>query len=665
MNSYVARWRRAAVGLAAALTATPLLLAVGGPAQAADTFQCTGGATLLAAETGGKLWKYPFTSPGTTSSKLGTRVSIGSGWNTYGRVLGGPDGRVYGINSTGLWRYRYNGSGWDTVNGSQKLQISTSFTQYATASYRNKITVDEIGDFYLVDGNGKLRWYRYDETTRQFTVNARVIDTGWDRYDLIVAAGPGVLFARTPAGELYRYRFEPVSQRWLTVGARVGTGWNGFTKGIFSTGGDTLTGIQADGDLITYRYREDTNSWPVLARDIDNGWQTFANAGAFTDTCRLTDRHVPASTATPVAQYSPSAVVQGPAGTAAVGPVEYLHADNIGRLRHAYQSNPDVFSSAQWTTLNTDQAFTGKPAVVANGQGNLQALVHNANGDIWSFTRAASPSTTWQAGISLGGAMRSAPALVKLSDGTLAAFAVDANGQLWYRSQDGTAGDLLPWRPLTGGGTGNTGDPYVLATSDQSALLVVADAAGTLRTATYRAGALSAWTSLGGSGFTGTPSIVTVPGPSLRIFARTADGQIVTQRQNAAGAFPGVWDAVGDFVAAGPPAAVLDPVLGRIAVVARGADGEIHLVFETAQGSGTWGAWQRLNPDTSDPAATDPAAIPFTNSSGQTWLIAFRNANDATRVYERTQVSGTGTSLRRSAAAPGFIERTLPALPAG
>jgi hypothetical protein len=624
-------------------------------AQAADTFGCTGAATVFAAETDGDLRRYPVNSPGTANTSHGTSVDVGDGWNMYGRILGGPDGRVYGINSTGLWRYRWNGTGWDTVDGSQRLQLSTSFSTWASAAYRNKITVDEIGDFYLIDGAGKLRWYRYDEATRTWPIYARVLDTGWEKYDLIVAAGPGVLYTRTAAGQLYRHRYEPTSQRWLNRNVQVGTGgWNNFTKGIFSAGGDTLFGIQADGDLLHYRYREDTNNWPVAAKDIGSGWQQFPNVVAVTSTCRLSDRHVPARPATPVAAYNTGAVVQGPATGTALGPIEYLHADNIGRLRHGYQADPDSFSGVQWTTLPTDQAFTGKPALVPNAQGALRALVHNANSDVWSFTRSAAPSNTWQAGFGLGGAMSSAPALAKLSDGTLAAFALDAAGALWYRSQDGSAGDLLPWRSL--GGSGMTGDPFVLATSDRSALLIVADAAGTLRTATYRDGVLSAWTSLGDSGFTGAPVTVTLPGPSLRIFARAADGTIKTQQQDASGAFPGVWTAVGDFQA-GPPAAILDPVLGRIAVVAKGTDGEVYRAFETAQGSGTWGDWARLNPETSDPAASDPTVVPVTNGSGQSWFIVFRNVNDSTRVYER-RVPALAAAARRSAAE--FEAHTLP-----
>jgi len=92
-------------------------------------------------------------------------------------------------------------------------------------------------------------------------------------------------------------------------------------------------------------------------------------------------------------------------------------------------------------------------------------------------------------------------------------------------------------------------------------------------------------------------------------------------------------------------------------VVARGTDGEIYRVFETAQGSGAFGDWARINPEASDPAATDPTVVPYVNQSGQSWLIVFRNINDTTRVYERRQVPGVSTSLRR---ASEFTAHALP-----
>jgi hypothetical protein len=119
---------------------------------------------------------------------------------------------------------------------------------------------------------------------------------------------------------------------------------------------------------------------------------------------------------------------------------------------------------------------------------------------------------------------------------------------------------------------------------------------------------------------------------------------------------------VGTFTAAGPPAAILDPVLGRTAVVARGTDNEVYRVFETAPGSGVWGTWSRLNPEVSDPAATDPTVTPIINSSGQTWLVVFRNANDATRAYERDVPTAT-LRANKTTGEWSFRSHTLPTAP--
>lgn len=643
------------------LAVAPLALVATGPAHAADTFTCTGSATLFGAESNGNLRRYSYSSPGTTNTAGGTHGIVGTGWQSFGRILGGPDGKVYGINSTGLYRYRWNGTNWDSFNGAQSEKLSDAFNDYATAASRNKITVDSLGDFYTVDPTGKLRWSRYSEQTKTWTVLNRVLDTGWDRYDLIVAAGPGVLYGRAASdGRLYRHRFEATSQRWVSHNQPVGEGWQIFTKGIFSVGGDTLFGIQGNGDLNHYRWRPEEPAWPVGGTRFGVGWQGFTNTFAITDTCRVAEQEVPPRSSVPVQPFSPTTVMQGPAGGTALGPIEYVYADNIGRLRHGYQSNPDGFTGVQWSTVGSDEAFSGKPALVQNGQGSLQVVAQSIQSDVWSFTRAAAPSTGWQAGLNLAGIMGSRPVAARLSDNTLAVFATDDSGSLWFRSQDGSAGDLLPWRQLTGP---RLSDLVVVAGADRSATLFANDPNGLPVAATYRDAGLSAWAPLGGIRPTGPLAVITMPGRILRLFARTEDGQVLTQMQSSpGGTFPTRWKPVGAFAAAGPPAAVLDPGLGRIAVVARGTDNEIYRVFETAQGTGAWGTWERLNPEAPDPAATEPAIAEFTGSSGQSWLIVYRNENDATRVYTRqapagAQTRGTGQIV------PRFAGHTLPAPP--
>jgi hypothetical protein len=50
-----------------------------------------------------------------------------------------------------------------------------------------------------------------------------------------------------------------------------------------------------------------------------------------------------------------------------------------------------------------------------------------------------------------------------------------------------------------------------------------------------------------------------------------------------------------------------------------------------------------------------------TNSSGQSWVIVYRNVNDATRVYDREIPAASGAALRR--ATPEFARHALPAPP--
>jgi hypothetical protein len=387
-----------------------------------------------------------------------------------------------------------------------------------------------------------------------------------------------------------------------------------------------------------------------MAKGPFGGWQIYANVFALTDTCKLTDRKTPARPATPIQPYSPTVAIQRPADGTALGAIEYVYADNIGSLRHGYQSNPEDFNSIQWSTVGTPEAFTGRPSLFANPQGNVRLLAQNTNSDAWSFTRAASPSTSWGAGVDLGGAMKSRPVAVRLSDGTPAAFGLDADGALWSRKWDTTANDLLVWRKL--GGSGLTGELTTVAGPDRKVSIFALDADGTPVTATYVDGTLSAWTELGGSGFTASPAVVTLPGQIRRAFARAADGQILTQAQSSADVWPGTWTPVGAFASAGPPAAVLDPPTGRLTVVARGTDNEIYKVFETATGSGTWGDWKLINDDQiSDPSVTDPTITPYANAAGQSYVIVFRNVNDATRLYERK--NGPGVTSRAAGKAAG------------
>ncbi|MEU6076714.1 tachylectin-related carbohydrate-binding protein [Micromonospora sp. NPDC047074] len=659
------RWRGGlAATQVAALAAALLAVVTPTPAHAADTVSCAAQTSFFAADTTGRLWRYPVNSPGSTSLSFATRSQIGNGWQTYGRVIGGPGGRVYGINANGMYRYRWTSSGWEQINGSAAQRISTGFTQFASGSSRDKITVDERGDFYAVDGLGRLRTYRYDETAGAWAFSDRLLDTGWGRFNLIVAAGQGVLFARDATdGRLYRYRYDADSQRWIDYQLSLGTGWNVFTKGVVSAGGDTLFGIEASGLMAQYRFREDNNTWVVLRRTIStSGWQNFSSVAATTNGCTLTASHVPARPSVPVAQNAAASVTQASSNS-----IELAHTDNIGRLLHGRMS-PDNFSSLQLTAVSGSEGFSGVPAVSENTQNLTRITARNINSDVWTRTQSVAGSPGWGGWADLGGRMATNPAVARLSDQREVVFAVDAGGALWARRQDPAHADLLAWRKL--GGSGLTGTPVAVPLANASALVVVADSAGTLQAAVYTGGTLGAWTSLGGSGFTGTPAVVVMPGYRLRIFARNAEGRIAATERRVDGTFTGTWTPVGGtgVAPAGAPSALLSPVTGRIGVYVRGTDGYIHYAAETAQGSGTWGAWIPAQ-DAFETYATDPTAFSFVNANGANVAYLARTPAGSLRLYtvqEPTSwIAGSASARTASAAAerPVFHRHVLPSPP--
>ena len=368
----------------------------------------------------------------------------------------------------------------------------------------------------------------------------------------------------------------------------------------------------------------------------------------------------PVQPAVPVDQLSATSLIQAkPTGTG-LGALEYAYSDNLGRLRHGRQLDPSRFDLVEWTTVSGNQAFSGRPALAQRTDGRVQTVAHNTDSDMWLFSQTAAGAATWDAGVDVGGSTIGHPTLAKLESGELVAFAVDAAGALWRNSLSATQAPFMGWRLV--GGSGLAGPPTATLTTTGLRLFAL-DTAGVLQTATYTSGSLSDWSSLGGSGLTGQPAVVLYPGYRLRVFVRQADGTIATKIQNTSGVFEADWQPVGAFPVAGSPAAILDPVSGRTAVVARGTDNEIYRVFETGQLTGVWGGWDRISPDASDPSVTDVTVTPFTGGNGESWLIAFRNQNDVTRVYERN-LPAAAAAKAKTTGTPSFTAHSLPTPPA-
>ncbi|WP_177154282.1 tachylectin-related carbohydrate-binding protein [Actinosynnema pretiosum] len=568
---------------------------------------------------GGDFFRYPHEEPENGNLVWGVKRVVGSGWH-IGRTLAGPDGVVYSmVAATGeLRRYRWNESaaggqgGWDSWNGAQFRVVGGGWSRYSQAAHRNKVTVDEKGRLYQITPEGSLKVFAWsgDDATGGWTAetaDGKVLDTGWGQYDLVVAAGDGVLYARRPSGELFRFRWHAASDRFVQHAAPAGAGWNMFNR-IFSAGGDVLYGTRADngGELLWYRYDEVSGTWADTGRDVGKlvgfGWHGELDVVANPNGCRLSGNALPTRPSVPVRRDAPTAVRQAPDGK-----LSYFYTNSEGGLTAATQRYPDDFSFLDYQTFTGHHGFSGVPGAAVRGDGRFEVLANSSDdGEYRGRTQQVRNGAWGPGGVApQGGWLLGDPVAAPEVGGALSWFGVDASGGLWRRTQVAADGAYLPWRRITASGL--SADLTALRNGD--AVDVVARFAdGTARVARVNGSAQLSWRTVG-SGVTGLPAAVAHGGGALQVFTRRDDGYVHTQRE-AGGAFPGTWQRVGDLQAAGSPAAVLTGD-GLVELAARGDDGYVHQAGQQAPAGG-FGNWTiRYFED----AATDPAGLVLASGS--------------------------------------------------
>lgn len=643
--------------LAAAIAATmPLLVAAPGTAHAAESASCTTTGPAYALDSAGKLLRYDMPTP-LSGGSLNSPAQIDTGWSGYGRVLAGPSAQFYGIKSDGLYlSHRISSTAtWDIHH----KKISDSFGWLTKAEDRNQVTIDRAGWIWVLDNAGALRAYKYDVADGSWVAGSgKILDQGWDRYNLIVAADAGVLYGRSATdGKLYRSRYDFASQRWIERHVVESLAdWNLYTKGITSIGGDTLLGVNAAGQAHYYRFDENIRDFPVYKTTVGTaGWDDYTNVAGAPDACRILNNHTPAATSVPLESYTPNAVMQGPDGK-----LELAYTDNVGRLVHG-RTDPGDINGAQWTVISGQEAFSGTPSLSSHTDGRVVVTAHNTSGRVWQRNQTAKGAADWSDWIDLGGAMAQHPVTGKTPSGLLTEFALDASGTPWYRVQQRANVDFMGWMRLSG--TGFTGSLRAVTVRD-GIQLFAKNGSGTLSTALFKEdGTLSAWTSVGSPAVTGAPSVVVYPGYRIRLFATDTGGNVITAGQSAEGGAYGTWDTVAGVTAQGSPSAVLSPLTGLTEIVVRGTDSLVYNTGETTQGSAEWRTWKPRTYQ-GDAAATEPTAFTYTNPNGVTWGFTFRTADNQTRIYEVGQTASL-SAMRAAADAPDFRGHELPAPPAG
>lgn len=236
--------------------------------------------------------------------------AVGNGW--FGRLVAGTGNVVWDFHKKidagdpaadgTVKRWVWNPTGADTGFWSGGNVIGSGWERYFTPEYKNRITVDSVGRIFVIDDQGRLKYYVWD-TQNNTWVNGGgdTIEGGWERFDSITAAGDGVLYARQPNGDLFRFEYNVTAKSWQQKDKPAGRGWQMFSE-IFSPGGDILYGRGALGKdpwgestvpvLRWYAHQDNTDSWAPGAADgtgrsIGSGWDTERNVSAQAGACTL------------------------------------------------------------------------------------------------------------------------------------------------------------------------------------------------------------------------------------------------------------------------------------------------------------------------------------------------------------------------------------------
>ncbi|MFI1092910.1 trypsin-like serine protease [Streptomyces sp. NPDC020917] len=141
---------------------------------------------LFATDTSGTAWVYP----GTGTGKFGTRIKIGTGWQTYGGVVYGKgdltnDGRpdIVGRDSSGtLWLYK--GTGNASAPWSARVKIGAGWNTYNAMASTGDMTGDGKADLLARDSAGKLWLYKGTGSATAPYAGRVLIGSGWQIYNL-------------------------------------------------------------------------------------------------------------------------------------------------------------------------------------------------------------------------------------------------------------------------------------------------------------------------------------------------------------------------------------------------------------------------------------------------------------------------------------------------
>ncbi|MCP3799987.1 tachylectin-related carbohydrate-binding protein [Allokutzneria sp. A3M-2-11 16] len=633
--------RITALAAVAALGSTLLFGGTASAAPKAAELLCNPPVQTLGVDPNGGLWLNRHEDPVGGAARWGQAQVLGGGWT--GRTIAGPDGSVFALIKEGeIHRWRWNGTGWDAPPPGQPFDVIARgdwVKKFLTPEYRNRISFDNTGAMVTIEPGGELWRNPYNPQTHAWGP-ARLLATGWDKYNAVVTSWDGAIFGRDDQGRLFRHHHNATSDRWIDeVGVEIGSGgWQNFTR-LFSPGGGLIYGMTTSGQLKWHRVtdgRLDPGSGKVLI----SGWTAEADITAFTDQCSENTLSTPDAPQIAAKPNSRTNVFSGRGSG-----LDHVFVDHQRSLFHLWQASPT--SEGQWRVVEGYDNFVGTPSVAQNNNGSLQLIAQGADSDLRESRRA----NDWSPVATGTGRMASPASLVTPQGERLAAFAIDAEGRLWARQQNAPNGTFASWTrirvPAEGAPVLSATAPTVQAvhhtTGPDTIRIFAADRAGKLwATEVYTdlkplPDNGSRWVQLGTeSGFTGQISAIMKGDERADLVVRGGDGQVYAMNELGRGFAGQKWQAVPGLTVVGEPQAVYSPN-GSVGIAARDAAGALY--FTERKEDGTFHPWGRFEGN-APASATDPSVTRYQHTQV---VLSFRDAQDEIWV----------TALNWGAQAPG------------
>lgn len=185
---------------------------------------------------------------------------IGVGWADFARVFTGGNGIIYAITPDGqlLWYQDLFRNGTNDSNGSTGWAPNSGNPIGTGWETFTKIISGNDGTIYAVQPTGEILWYRdifrngsnaSDGSTGWASGSGSQIGQGWEEFSYILSGGAGVIYAVLPNGELTWYRDD---FRDGTNGPFGNSGWAARSGSTIDQGWDFFTHIFSGGDGVIY-----------------------------------------------------------------------------------------------------------------------------------------------------------------------------------------------------------------------------------------------------------------------------------------------------------------------------------------------------------------------------------------------------------------------------